>query len=154
MGILRENRVPFASELRRIVSPMSVSTIIDTQERAAKPAITAGFKRRCPNCHEGSMFDGYLQAVHSCAVCGEELHHHRADDGPAYIVILLVAHIVGFVFHFAFNLLNRDPVLMISVLVPLSVGLCLVLLPRVKGGLIGLQWAKRMHGFSVDHSAN
>lgn len=121
----------------------------DTDERPAKPAIWDGLRRRCPNCHEGQMFDGYLTAVHSCAVCGEELHHHRADDGPAYVVILIVAHVIGLAFHFAFNLLDRDPVLMVSVLVPLSVGLCLFMLPRVKGAFIGLQWAKRMHGFTA-----
>jgi uncharacterized protein (DUF983 family) len=27
-------------------------------------------------------------------VCGEELHHHRADDFPAYLVIVIVGHLV------------------------------------------------------------
>ena len=30
---------------------------------------------------------------------------------------------------------------------PLTIGLSLWFLPRVKGALIGLQWALRMHGF-------
>jgi hypothetical protein len=30
---------------------------------------------------------------------------------------------------------------------PLTIGLSLWLLPRVKGALVGLQWALRMHGF-------
>ena len=30
---------------------------------------------------------------------------------------------------------------------PLTIGLSLWLLPRIKGALIGLQWALRMHGF-------
>jgi hypothetical protein len=30
---------------------------------------------------------------------------------------------------------------------PLIIGLSLWLLPRVKGALVGLQWALRMHGF-------
>jgi hypothetical protein len=30
--------------------------------------------------------------------------------------------------------------------------LCLYFLPRIKGGLIGLQWALRMHGFGAHAS--
>jgi hypothetical protein len=33
---------------------------------------------------------------------------------------------------------------------PLTVVLSLVLLPAVKGALIGLQWALRMHGFGSE----
>jgi uncharacterized protein (DUF983 family) len=33
---------------------------------------------------------------------------------------------------------------------PLTVLLCLWLLPRIKGTLIGLQWARRMHGFGSE----
>lgn len=80
------------------------------------------------------------------------MHHHRADDGPAYVVILIVAHIVGLLFHLLFDLLNRDPIWMIAVLIPVSVGMSLYMLPRVKGAFIGLQWAKRMHGFAVPRS--
>jgi uncharacterized protein (DUF983 family) len=31
---------------------------------------------------------------------------------------------------------------------PLTIGLSLLLLPRIKGALVGLQWALRMHGFA------
>ena len=33
---------------------------------------------------------------------------------------------------------------------PLTVALALLLLPCVKGALVGLQWALRMHGFDPD----
>ena len=41
------------------------------------------------------MLRGYLKVRDECAVCGEELHHHRADDGPAYLTILLVGHLMA-----------------------------------------------------------
>jgi Protein of unknown function (DUF983) len=31
--------------------------------------------------------------------------------------------------------------------VPLTIGLSLWFLPRIKGALVGLQWALKMHGF-------
>jgi uncharacterized protein (DUF983 family) len=33
---------------------------------------------------------------------------------------------------------------------PLTLGLTLAILPRIKGALVGLQWALRMHGFDKD----
>ena len=39
-----------------------------------------------------------------------------------------------------------------AVWLPLTVGLCLILLSVAKGALIGLQWALRMHGFGGEES--
>jgi uncharacterized protein (DUF983 family) len=75
------------------------------------------------------------------------MRHHRADDGPAYLVILLVGHIVGFAMHFAWVTFRPEPLLFASVTTVLAVSLSLFLLPRIKGGIVGLQWARRMHGF-------
>jgi len=62
----------------------------DPDQRLTKPAMLRGWKRRCPNCGTGPLFKGYLAVRDDCAVCGQELHHHRADDGPAYLTILVV----------------------------------------------------------------
>ena len=37
----------------------------------------------------------------------------------------------------------------LAIWLPLTLVLCLALLPIAKGGLIGLQWALRMHGFAA-----
>ncbi|WP_296420240.1 DUF983 domain-containing protein [Pseudooctadecabacter sp.] len=116
-------------------------------DRPTKPAMLRGFRRRCPNCGEGMMFQGYLKVVHSCPVCSEDLHHHRADDGPAYLTILIVAHILGFAMHIAWVHLRPDPFVMATVLTIFCVALSLYLLPRLKGMIVGIQWARRMHGF-------
>ncbi len=116
-------------------------------ERPIKPAIWNGLRRRCPNCGEGAMFTGYLKVVDQCPVCQEELSHHRADDGPAYLTILLVAHILGFGMHFMWVQFRPDPLVMGVILAIGAVGLSLYLLPRLKGMVVGIQWAKRMHGF-------
>jgi uncharacterized protein (DUF983 family) len=85
--------------------------------------------------------------VPQCTGCGTELHHHRADDAPPYFTILAVGHIVVP----AMLLLERmvePPSWVHTVLwLPLVLVLSLALLPRIKGALIGFQWAHRMHGF-------
>jgi uncharacterized protein (DUF983 family) len=53
-----------------------------------------GFTGKCPRCGEGKMFRAFLKVADSCAHCGQELHHHRADDLPAYILILVLGHIL------------------------------------------------------------
>lgn len=117
-------------------------------ERPLKQAFSRGARRCCPNCGARSLFAGYLKVRDHCASCGEELHHHRADDGPAYITILIVGHIMAPFMHIYFANFRPEPLVMASVLSVGCVALCLYLLPRVKGALIGIQWSRRMHGFA------
>lgn len=102
---------------------------------------------RCPACGKGKLFSGYLTVNQTCANCGEELHHHRADDGPAYLTILFVSHL-GAPLLLAVYMMYRPSAM--SMLIGFSLGaivLSLALLPRIKGAFIGFQWARRMHGF-------
>lgn len=116
-------------------------------ERLARPALARGWKGRCPSCGAGPMFRGYLKVRDSCPVCGEVLSHHRADDGPAYLTILIVGHLMAPLLLFAFVRWRPDPWILASVFSVGTIGLSLYLLPRLKGALIALQWAKEMHGF-------
>jgi uncharacterized protein (DUF983 family) len=111
-------------------------------------ALRRGFLGRCPNCGEGSMFRAYLKVADRCEVCGEDLSHQRADDAPAYFTIAIVGHfIIAGVLASEFVLPDTPfwvPALFWSVLALAS---SLWLLPRIKGALVGMQWANRMHGF-------
>lgn len=118
-----------------------------TDDRPTKPAIMRGLRCKCPNCGEGDMFAKYLKVADTCPVCHEELFHHRADDGPAYLTILLVGHILGFVIHFMWVYFRPEPWVMATSLTIGAVALSLFLLPRMKGMVVGIQWARRMHGF-------
>jgi uncharacterized protein (DUF983 family) len=76
--------------------------------------------------------------------------HHQADDAPPYFTILIAGHIVIpllMTVEVAFA-----PPLWLHALIwmPLIAILSLALLPRVKGAIVGLQWAQRMHGFGQD----
>jgi uncharacterized protein (DUF983 family) len=116
-------------------------------ERPTGQAVRRGLQCRCPRCGKGHLFARYLKVVDTCPECGEELFHHRADDGPAYLTILLVGHIVGFVIHFMWVQFRPEPLTMAITLSVLAVTLSLALLPRMKGMVVGIQWARRMHGF-------
>ena len=102
---------------------------------------------RCPACGQGRMFGSYLKVAPQCAACAEELHHQRADDAPPYVVISIVGHVIVALI-LAVELAYQPPVwLHMALWLPLTVILSLLLLPPVKGSLVGLQWALRMHGF-------
>lgn len=116
-------------------------------ERPVKPALLRGWKRTCPNCGTGPVLRGYLKVRDKCAVCSEDLHHHRTDDGPAYVTILICGHIIGPLMLIAFEMFRPDPLIMALAFALLTVAMALFLLPRIKGAFVALQWAKRMHGF-------
>jgi uncharacterized protein (DUF983 family) len=118
-----------------------------TAERDALAAMLRGVKHRCPACGIGGLYGSYLKVADVCPSCGLELHHHRADDAPPYFTMLIVGHVV--VAGVLAVEMSLAPPLWVHALIwgPLLLGMSLVLLPRIKGALVGLQWALRMHGF-------
>ena len=116
-------------------------------QAAVWPAIRHGLRRRCPACGEGALFTSYLKVAPVCDHCGQELHHQRADDGPAYLTVLIVCHVVGFLLHPLAQYTSLSSGMIAVILCGLAIPLCLVMLPSMKGLMIGVQWAKRMHGF-------
>lgn len=115
--------------------------------RALWTAMKRGFLGRCPHCGEGKLFRAYVKTVDQCAVCGEEIHHHRADDLPAYLVVVIVGHVVLGAFMGVEATSNWSMWLHMAVWAPLTVIMSLLLLQPVKGAVIGLQWTYYMHGF-------
>lgn len=116
-------------------------------ERPAKAAMLHGWHKRCPNCGTGAMMSGYLKVADACPDCGEALHHQRADDGPAYLTILIVGHLMAPLMLIVFTTYRPDPIPAATLFSAGCVALSLYLLPRLKGAMVALQWAKRMHGF-------
>lgn len=117
-------------------------------DRPTKPAMWRGFQRKCPSCGEAHLFSSYLKVIDRCPVCSEELHNHRADDGPAYLVILIVGHLLAPMIHIVWTNFRPDPLVMATTFSIACVALSLFLLPRMKGVVVGIQWARRMHGFA------
>ena len=117
-------------------------------ERSKKQAIWRGMKLKCPACGEGKIFSAYLKVADNCAHCGQALDGHRADDAPPYFTIFIVGHIIvpiALIVERAY----QPPLIVHAVLFSvLSVIVTLISLPMVKGAVVGLQWALRMHGFA------
>lgn len=120
---------------------------VQTEERELGPALRRGWRRRCPSCGEGAVFDGYLKVREACPACGQDLTAQRADDGPAYLTILIVGHLMAPLFLFVYSTFRPEPWVMATGFSIGTVVLSLWLLPRLKGGMIAFQWAKRMGGF-------
>ena len=118
-------------------------------ERDTRAALLRGWRRRCPACGEGAMMDGYLQVRRECPVCGTELFHHRADDGPAWATILITGHLLAPLMLVVFITWRPQGWQMAIGFSVVFEALSLWLLPRLKGVYVGLQWAKRMHGFGA-----
>jgi uncharacterized protein (DUF983 family) len=118
-----------------------------TADRPLPAALLRGFRRRCPHCGGAPLFRRFLKVEATCGNCREAFHHHRADDAPPYFTILLVGHVVVPSILLVERLWSPPVATQYLLWLPFSVLLILALLPRIKGALIGLQWACRMHGF-------
>lgn len=124
-----------------------VEPVSDVNERILRPALLRGWRRKCPNCGQGALLKSFLKVNDTCTVCREELHHHRADDGPAYLTILIVGHLMIPLLHIVFVHYRPEPLTLFTIFAVGSVALSLYLLPRLKGVVIGFQWARCMGGF-------
>lgn len=93
---------------------------------------------RCPSCGKGHLFRAYLKQVDACDVCGEQYGHIRADDGPAWLTILVVGHIiVGLILAIEpYTTWTSAPA--IAVWSVLTIAMTLALLPSAKGIFISI----------------
>ena len=116
-------------------------------ERPLGAALKQGLRQRCPNCGEGHLLHSYLKVVEACDTCGEDFTPQRADDGPAYLTILVVGHVIIVFLHFTWEYFRPSPIVLAVSMCALATVVALLVLPRFKGMIVAWQWAKRMHGF-------
>lgn len=124
--------------------------------RPARPvweAMKRGFLGRCPHCGEGRLFASFVKTFDRCEVCGEELHHHRADDFPAYLVVVIVGHVIVGAFMSVEAITTLSLAQHLAIWLPATALSAIALLRPVKGAVIGLQWALYMHGFGGEEEA-
>ncbi len=114
--------------------------------RAIPAAILRGVRNRCPNCGQGKLLAGYLTPNEACPACGAPNGEIMAHDGPPYITILIVGHIVV-PLTLLWERTAPSPLWAhYVVLISTALLLTLILLPRVKGGWMGLMWALDLKG--------
>jgi uncharacterized protein (DUF983 family) len=124
------------------------------EDRNVAQAMWRGTLCRCPHCGQGKMFRAYLKVADQCDVCGEEFKHHRADDFPPYVAIVIVGHIIIFLMLHMEMAYHVQPLTHVLIAVPLAIILPLIMLPSIKGAIVGLQWATRMYNFGPSRSAD
>jgi uncharacterized protein (DUF983 family) len=117
------------------------------EKRDVWTAMKRGFRGRCPRCGQGRLFRAFLKCDGRCPVCDLDFTPHRADDLPAYLVIIIVGHIVVPTALWIETDYSPPVWLQLSIYLPFTFFASLALLQPVKGAVIGLQWALRMGGF-------
>jgi uncharacterized protein (DUF983 family) len=111
------------------------------QSRSFGEGLMRGFRGRCPNCGEGRLFRAYLKVEPICAACGHDNGRYRADDAPPYFTILIVGHLfVAPMLLFPW-IWQANPALVVGVTLPALAAVAMLLLPHVKGAVIGAHWA-------------
>lgn len=84
-----------------------------------------------------------------CDRCGEDFTPQRADDGPAWLTMMIVGHLMAPMLHIVFVRFRPEPMVLFGTFAVGCTVLALLLLPRLKGVIVAFQWARRMHGFGA-----
>jgi uncharacterized protein (DUF983 family) len=119
---------------------MAKRKIVKSGDR--KPVLRSfwrGLTRHCPNCGEGKIFSGYLSVQEHCAVCGNNNEQYPADDAAPYFTIFITGHILIPLVLISNQYWETSTEL--AVFLPLTLVLTLALLPFIKGGVIGVEYA-------------
>lgn len=99
-----------------------------------------GLRLRCPECGEGRLFGGFLK-VRGCEACGSDNTIYPSDDAPPYLTLMLVGHfVVPFVF-WADRAWMPALWVQMAIWLPLITVATLVMLPYMKGAVVGFAWA-------------
>jgi len=103
--------------------------------------LARGLAERCPACGEGRLFRRYLKVSSPCLACGHDNGRYPSDDAPPYFTILIIGHLVIAPMLFLPFVWTWPVTWVLGMTLPSIAVLTLVLLPRVKGAVIGVQWA-------------
>ena len=103
--------------------------------------VLRGLGHRCPECGRGKLYAHYLKQVEACSVCGAPIGRIRAEDGPPWLTVLILGpFLAGLTFISARQ--ESWPIwITLPALGAFAILAVLMLLPRIKGAIIGLLWA-------------
>ncbi|MDB5474568.1 MAG: hypothetical protein JWP49_79 [Phenylobacterium sp.] len=118
-----------------------MATIMQEISHALAPSVFRGVKGRCPACGQGRLFWKYLKVNGRCEACDQDLARYPADDGPAYLTILLVGHLIVAPMLFFPIVWRSNPLYSLPIILSALAIVTLAVLPRVKGGWVGMMYA-------------
>ncbi len=120
---------------------------MDKSERSLGTAFLKGLSKKCPDCGKSKIFNGYIKVKHTCDDCGLELFHQRADDAPPYFTMMIVLHFAVSGLLIVEKAYSPETWVQMAIWLPATFIAAIIILPHIKGALIGVQWARGMHGF-------
>ena len=123
---------------------LAMASSVPGATRDLRLAVRRGALLRCPNCGVGHLFRSYLKPVDECAHCGEALGYIRADDGPTWLTLLIVGHLVVALALVVVSTTDWSTGFSMMFFSALAVVLSLALLPSAKGIFIGIIWAQKL----------
>lgn len=123
------------------------------EKRDLSTSIKRGLLGRCPRCGQGKLFRAFLKPFDNCPVCHEDFTHHRADDLPAYLAIVIVGHVAVGGFMMTDQSVSWSSWLHLAIWTPITLIMTLAIIQPIKGAVIGWQWAARMHGFGGENES-
>jgi len=94
------------------------------------------------------LFGRFLKPVPHCPACGQDWTVQTADDLPAYLVVLVLGHVIVPLVvsvNLRFDLATWIQMLLWP---GIALVLAILLIQPMKGAVIALQWARRMQGFA------
>ncbi len=121
-----------------------IATPVEPARRPWLPALARGLAGHCPACGEGALFSGGLRVRPHCDRCGEALYHERAGK-PAHVLAALVGAQVLLALMWLAHIAGMA--LPLPLWLPLGALFIVGLVRPMKGAIVGLQWALRLHGF-------
>jgi uncharacterized protein (DUF983 family) len=110
--------------------------------RTAGLGVKRGLRLRCPNCGKGHLFRSFLKISPKCEVCGIDNSVYPSDDAPPYLTLVLTGHIIVPIYMAIERAYSPPMWLQASIWLPLTALMSILLLPYMKGGVVGFCWAK------------
>ena len=121
--------------------PAIAGTAAGRQETPWLSSLLRGLRCACPQCGKGRLLSGYATMRPTCTNCALELEPYRADDAPAYFTIFIVGHLIVPSMLLLEQGLHPETWVHMAIWMPATLILTRALRPRIKGAIIGLQWA-------------
>lgn len=100
-------------------------------------------------CGRGRLYCAFLKVDDHCSVCRLDFTGQRADDLPAYLVIVIVGHVLVPVILWIEVDYAPSLAFQLGVYLPITALASIAFLQPVKGAVVALQWSLRMHGFGA-----
>lgn len=103
--------------------------------------VLRGLSHRCPACGRGKLYARYLKQVAACTACGAPIGQIRAEDGPPWLTVLILGPLLAGLTFIAARHENWPLWTTLPALSLFAAGAVLIVLPRIKGAVIGLLWS-------------